>query len=128
MVSSKPELPAEQSGDAVVALITAVAEPRFDLFASWEDIQALSRKERGDLAEARTVAKLIQLGTIVAKPFAEGAAPWDLIIEARGKISRLQVKSAWSKTERGYWIGTTGGAGRPYRPRDVDFVVAYVAP
>lgn len=117
------------SGNQVIAGNPApIMEPRIDLMASWEDIMALGRKERGDVAEARTVAKLMELGIIVAKPLAENAAPWDLIVVAGRKISRLQVKSAWSRTERGYWIGTCGGSGRPYDPKDVDFLVGYVAP
>ncbi len=128
--------PGNREGGSVPAL---VLEPRIDIYASWEDIMALSRLERGELAEARLAAKLIEMGIIVAKPLGK-AAKWDLIVEAGGKISRLQVKSAWKKTawanrEPAYVIATgpTDG-GRPhhwkrcYSPKEVDFVIGYVAP
>ncbi len=125
-------------------------EYRFDIWASWEDIMALPPKARGEVAEARLVAKLMEMGFVVAKPFGD-SAKWDLIVQAgdtpgqakigldrgtRRKISRLQVKSAWTvckDRENTYQFGaaparTDADGVRPYRRDEIDFLVAYVAP
>ncbi len=114
-------------------LLPSPEDLRFDISASWEDIMALSAKARGELAEARLVVKLMELGVVVAKPFGENAK-WDLVVQAGRKLSRLQLKSAWVKSETGYHIAS-GPAGdypkaprRCYRPSEIDFVVGYAAP
>ncbi len=96
------------------------------IWASCEDVMALPPKARGEVAEVRTAAKLMELGVVVAKPFGD-SAKWDLIVEAGMKISRLQVKSAWVKTRQGYAI-QCGGRERQYGPENIDFLVGYVAP
>ncbi len=116
-----------------VVVQEANAELRLDIAASWEDIMALPPKARGELAEWRLVSKLLEMGLTVAKPLGD-SAKWDLIVEARGKISRLQVKSAWVKSRNGYTVATSpacdfkSGLRRCYRMNEIDFFVAYVAP
>ncbi len=107
--------------------------PCVDLYASWEDILALPPKARGELAEARLVTKLMEMGITVAKPLGD-SAKWDLIIQAGRKISRLQVKSAWVKSGTGYQISAgpsynhKHGCRRCYGLDEIDFLVAYIAP
>ncbi len=110
------------------------AGPRFDIWASIEDVLAMPPKARGEVAEARLVAKLMEMGLTVAKPFGD-SAKWDLIVEARGKVSRLQLKSTWIKGGNDYYNVTTGPAKgyrshrlRPYGADEIDFLVAYIAP
>ncbi len=73
------------------------------------------------------------MGLIVAAPFGD-SSPWDLVVQAGGKLSRLQVKSAWVKGKDGYQINATPcadaktGIRRIYRPDEIDFLVGYVAP
>jgi hypothetical protein len=125
------------SGNQLIAWNPAlISEPRFDISASWEDILALPPKARGELGEARTAAKLMEMGVVVARPIGD-SAKWDLIVEAGGpggKISRLQVKSAWVKSRNAYTIATSPacdfktGRRRCYGLKEIDFFVGYVAP
>lgn len=90
-------------------------------------------KARGELAEARFIAKALSLGISVAKPFGD-SDPYDFIVEARGNLSRVQVKSAWRATPRGAFqfvaspIQSRGRRARPYRGNEIDFFIAYIAP
>ncbi len=109
------------------------------IWASVEDVMKLGRLERGEVAEARLAVKLMEMGVIVAKPMGK-AGKWDLLAEAGGKLSRLQVKSAWVKTawasrKPAYVIATgptdggkSGYFKRWYTPKEIDFVIGYVAP
>ena len=90
-------------------------------------------KARGELAEARFIAKALSLGISVAKPFGD-SDPYDFIVEVRGYLSRVQVKSAWRATPRGAFqfvaspIQSRGHRAHPYRGHEIDFFVAYIAP
>ena len=50
-------------------------------------------KRRGEMAEAAFVAKAVSLGFGVAKPWGD-SDPFDFIVQAGGKLSKVQVKSA----------------------------------
>jgi hypothetical protein len=90
-------------------------------------------KARGELAEARFIAKALSLGLFVSKPFGD-SLPYDFIVEAGGKLSRVQVKSAWCATPRGAFqfvaspIQNRGQHAHPYRGHEIDFFVAYINP
>jgi hypothetical protein len=90
-------------------------------------------KARGELAEARFIAKALSLGLFVSKPFGD-SLPYDFIVEAGGKLSRVQVKSAWCATPRGAFqfvaspIQNRGHRAHPYRGHEIDFFVAYINP
>ncbi len=90
-------------------------------------------KARGELAEALFTAKAMSLGLVVCRPFGD-SAKYDFIVEGRGRLSRVQVKSAWVKSGTGYQISAgptinyTWGMRRAYRRDEIDFLVAYVAP
>jgi hypothetical protein len=110
-------------------------EPGLDIWASVsvEEALALPVKARGELAEMLLVLKLMAMGMIVAKPFGD-SSPWDLVVQAGGKLSRLQVKSAWVRGRDGYEISAgpssscRTGRRRLYRVDEIDFLVGYVAP
>lgn len=90
-------------------------------------------KARGELAEARFIVKALSLGLFVSKPFGD-SLPYDFIIESGGKLSRVQVKSAWRATPRGAFqfvaspIQNRGYPAHPYRGHEIDFFVAYIHP
>lgn len=89
-------------------------------------------KARGELAEARFLARAMGMGLTVSKPFGD-SAKYDFVVDG-GELKRVQVKSAWVKNGTGYQIVAgpatdyTYGLRRPYRAREIDFLAAYVAP
>lgn len=90
-------------------------------------------KRRGEVAEARFIAKALSLGFNILKPFGD-SNPYDCVVEHKGRLSRVQVKSAWTEHNNGAYhftmeMGRTNKEGvRPYRADEVDFVAAYIAP
>src|SRR5437868_3734802 len=89
-------------------------------------------KARGEVAEARFVAKAMSLGFSVSRPIGD-SQPFDLIVQFNERLSRVQVKSAWHKHGGGYHFSaslgrTSKGGKRPYNIGDIDFIAAYVAP
>lgn len=92
-----------------------------------------SPKARGELAEARFLAKALDLGFVVSKPFGDNAR-YDFILDWEGVISRVQVKSAWTRSRRGdYQFGASpaqlrGERPRPYHRNEIDFLVACIVP
>ena len=96
-------------------------------------LEAMPPKARGELAEARFVAKAMALGITVSKPFGD-SAKYDFLIDAGGKLSRVQVKSAWVKSGKGYQVMAGPGchpncpSRRKYRRNEIDFLLAYLAP
>jgi len=88
-----------------------------------------SRHRKGDLAEIAFLAKVISLGFTVCRPFS-GNARFDFVVEAGGRLSKVQVKSCWERLrQRKYQIRVGCGVnGRPrqYRPGEIDFIAAYV--
>jgi hypothetical protein len=90
-------------------------------------------KARGELAEARFVAKALSLGFSVSRPFGDNQ-PYDFILEYNRRLTRVQVKSAWKPfRKRVYQVMTATGRRtrrglRPYAPDDLDFIIVYIAP
>ena len=90
-------------------------------------------KARGELAEARFLARAMGMGLTVSKPFGD-SAKYDFVVDGGGGLKRVQVKSAWVKSGTGYQIVAgpatdyTYGQRRPYRAGEIDFLAAYVAP
>src|SRR5574337_1688207 len=89
----------------------------------------LSPKQIGELAEARFLAKATGLGFKVARPFGESRS-YDFIVEAKGKLHRVEVKSACTIWRGGgYTVNTTyDRLGRPYTVSEADFIAAHVIP
>ncbi len=92
-----------------------------------------SPKARGELAEARFLARAMDLGLTVSKPFGDSAR-YDFVVDDRGRLGRVQVKSAWTATRHGgYQFGASPAQlkhqrARPYRRDEIDFLVAFIAP
>lgn len=83
-------------------------------------------KERGEWAELRFMARAAEHGLIVTKPWGE-SSHYDFVVDSRGRLLRVQVKSTVCKKNNSYALGLHG-AQAPYRKGDFDFVAAYVIP
>ncbi len=88
----------------------------------------LTRKQRGEMAEAAFVAKAVSLGLCVSKPWGESQR-YDLIVDNGRRLLRVQVKSAHRPCEgNSYNIQARGNSGRVYDATEIDFLVAWIAP
>jgi hypothetical protein len=88
-------------------------------------------KRKGELVELIFVVKATGLGFAVSKPYGD-SEPYDLVVEANGRLLRVQVKSAFTTHRQGYSVSTArhrrGQLPHKYSARDIDFIAAYVAP
>jgi hypothetical protein len=90
-----------------------------------------SSKARGDVAEYKVVAELLERGKTVLMPCGD-RLPYDVAVDSSGKLLRLQVRRAWlcqgkfvvdvrrSQTNRLQWRHTKHG------PDDYDFLIAWI--
>jgi len=82
------------------------------------------------MAELIFVVKAISMGFAVLKPYGD-SEPYDLVVEANGRLLRIQVKSVFTTARWGYSVVAVRGHGRPvvqYSAQEVDFMAAYVVP
>ena len=85
-------------------------------------------RSKGEYAEACFIAAAIGRGFIVCCPFG-GNHRFDFLVFAPGRrITRVQVKSCWTRVNNAYYLNTQGAYHRCYDRRDCDFIVAYVVP
>jgi hypothetical protein len=86
-------------------------------------------KRKGEMAELVFVLRAISLGYPVSKPFGD-SEPYDLIIENRGRLLRIQVKSVFCSSRWGYGIavGHRHRCRTEYSSDEIDFIAAYVVP
>jgi len=88
----------------------------------------LTRKQRGEMAEAAFLAVAAALGMCVAKPWGESSR-YDLVVDTGRQLLRVQVKSAHRANEYGgYTFHATGNSSRVYKADEIDVLVAYVVP
>jgi hypothetical protein len=85
-------------------------------------------KERGEWAELCFMARAAGYGMGVMKPFGDSRR-WDVAVEARDKIVRVQVRSTIYK-RRGteYSLNMMGPGRKRYRPGTVDFFAVFLIP
>jgi len=119
----------ETVGDFFVGDLMAVAERqewRARDAAWW---RGLTRKRRGEMAEAAFLHKASRLGFGVAKPWGD-SDPYDLIVDTGGGLWRVQVKSAYRSGEYGgYTFHAHGNENKKiYSLKDIDVLVAYIVP
>ncbi len=89
---------------------------------------SLTRKQRGEMAEAAFLAKAVSLGFCVSKPFGESSR-YDLIVDNGRRLLRVQVKSAFRRTRgNSYKVQARGNSGCPYNAAEIDFLVAWAVP
>lgn len=90
-------------------------------------------KNIGELTELRFYLKAFLIGFVVSKPFGDNAK-YDFIVDAKGRLSRVQVKSTNVKDKYtagdGYRINSSYGATRKngYTKENIDFLAVYIIP
>jgi hypothetical protein len=95
----------------------------------------LNTKRRGELSELAFVYKAASLGFGVAKPYGDSER-FDFILISRGwpegdKLWRVQVKSTATLRDGFYHINAyrrATGHVLPYKPSEVDFLIAHIIP
>jgi len=89
----------------------------------------LYSKRKGLIAELIFVVKAASMGFAVSKPYGD-CEPYDVIIEANGRVFRIQVKSVFTTSRWGYSISVARNRQHKpvvqYSPQEIDFVAAYV--
>jgi hypothetical protein len=92
------------------------------------------KKRKGTLLEMRFAAECIERGAVVSQPFGD-YAPYDLLVDVKVKIYRVQVKSASPNGSGKYLVNLTKkapntrkGAGPSsrsvrYEPGEIDYIV-----
>jgi len=117
------------STGVVIRDLLAVA----DVGAVWANAGAgatrsVTGKRRGEMAEAKFLAKASELGFGVAKPWGDSDA-YDFIVQTGGKLWKVQVKSAHVAWKDGsYSFRAHGHSYKAYRADEIDLLVAYVVP
>ena len=88
--------------------------------------QIKNAKLRGEWAEMRFMTRAAERGLMVSRPWGD-SAPYDLMVEHRGRILRIQVKSTCCKRDNCYKCHVASN-GIPYPKDRLDFIAAYVIP
>lgn len=91
--------------------------------------RGLTKKRRGEMAEAAFLHKASTLGFSVSKPWGD-SDPYDLIVDSGSGLSRVQVKSAARSNKYGGFMICAHGSRRKksYSLKEIDALVAYIVP
>src|ERR1051326_7511192 len=88
----------------------------------------VTQKRLGERAEAAFLAKVAGLGFGVAKPWGDSDR-YDFIVDAGGRLWRVQVKSAHRVGKHGeYHFRMSDNSFQTYEENEIDALVCYVAP
>jgi hypothetical protein len=88
----------------------------------------VTQKRLGERAEAAFLAKVAGLGFGVAKPWGDSDR-YDFIVDAGGRLWRVQVKSAHRVgADGGYSLRLFGHSVGAYREDEIDVLICYLAP
>lgn len=95
--------------------------------------QLRSRNRKGDIAEMAFLTRAMRFGFNVCRPL-NSDSRYDVLVEAAGRYSRVQVKSGWTppagSTRNTYMVRvarTPRGGKVFYHSDETDFFAAYVA-
>lgn len=82
----------------------------------------------GEISEAAFLAKAERLGYGVAKPWGDSDR-YDFIVDVRGRLWTVQVKSAYQAgQDGGYSFRLYGHSVGAYGEDEIDVLVAYIVP
>ena len=87
-------------------------------------------KRKGELSELAFVYKAASMGFGVAKPYGDSER-FDFIVSSGHRLTRVQVKSCYKASYRGYGVRACGNAHRGkemYTAAEVDVIVVYLVP
>jgi hypothetical protein len=90
----------------------------------------LPAKQKGEWAEVCFAAEILRRGWRITRPYGD-SGPYDCIVDAGGRLSRVQVKSVETRAgKRRFKVTVAAGRNRKrgYSVRQVDFVVIFVIP
>jgi PD-(D/E)XK endonuclease len=90
----------------------------------------LNPKAKGELGELAFMHKAASLGFGVARPHGDNEL-YDFIVDSGERFWRVQVKTTCKVHDHRYQTSSRHGLGirtRPYTGKEIDFIVAYIAP
>jgi hypothetical protein len=88
----------------------------------------LYSKRKGVIAELIFVVKAASMGFAVSKPYGD-SEPYDVVVEANGRLLRIQVKSVFTTSRWGYSVSVARKRQQKhaqYSAQEIDFLAAYV--
>ncbi|MDO8443543.1 MAG: group I intron-associated PD-(D/E)XK endonuclease [Candidatus Azambacteria bacterium] len=93
----------------------------------------MDTKLKGDIAEQATILKALERGWAVIKPLGD-RLPYDLVLDIKGKLVKIQIKSAWFDKKSGNFVVDNRRTKtnrrhmlrEPYKKSDFDFAVIYL--
>ena len=90
--------------------------------------EGMTPKELGELAEAEFLRRALGMGMAVTKPWGESQA-YDFIVDAQGKLCRVQVKAAFREgPQGGYSLRAYRSSKQCYTKKEIDALAGYAAP
>jgi hypothetical protein len=81
-------------------------------------------KARGEWVELKFMLRATELGLHLSKPWGE-MLPYDFVVEHKGELARVQVKSTIYECDGGYMCTACGSHGA-YEENSFEYVAAYV--
>ena len=91
-------------------------------------IEEMTPKELGELAEAEFLRRALAMRMAITKPWGESRA-YDFIVDAEGKLTRVQVKAAFREGRQGgYSLRVYRSSKRSYTKKEIDALAGYAAP
>lgn len=93
----------------------------------------MDTKLKGDIAEQAVSLFALKKGWGVLHPIGD-RMPYDLVLDIKGKLIRLQVKSVWFDSAKENYVVDNRRTKtnrrqmlrEPYSPTDFDFAIAYI--
>jgi hypothetical protein len=85
-------------------------------------------KDRGDLTELQFMVAAKRRGLVVAKPCGDNER-YDVIVDAGGRMWRVQVKLSGARHHRGFTVRSswrTSDRQMAYRPSEIDFLAVLI--
>jgi hypothetical protein len=92
------------------------------------DLEGMTPKELGELAEAEFLRRALGMGMAITKPWGESRA-YDFIVDDEGRLCRVQVKAAFREgPQGGYSLRAYRSSKKCYTKKEIDALAGYAAP